>query len=127
MPSEVLTLNGRDTIITTCKDGSIVWEVDVIEYMDMDRAETIFGEDIMEIHFTKDNTNDIKTSDPVIGKYHSIGSGKYYIVSDDGIYYYKCKLDNSTFTKLNPNSIIQILTIYQDKYESYKMLKIIAK
>jgi len=119
MPSEVLTLNGRNSLITTCTNYSLIWEVDVKSYMDMDKAETIFGQDIMEIYFTRVE----KTSEPIIGKYYQTGSGEYYIVSDDGIYY----LDSTTLTKLKPNSIIQILNIQQDEYHSYKMLKVIAK
>ena len=124
MPSEVLMLNGKKSYITTCKDGSIVWEVNVDACIDMDRAEKIFGEDIMYIY--SETKRDILEPD-IAGKYYQIGSGEYYIVSDDCIHHYECNYDNSTLTKLKPNAVIQILCLQQDEYYCYKMLKIIAK
>ena len=119
MSSTVLSLNGKQSYITTCKDGSIVWEVNVDACIDMDRAERIFGEDIMEVYSISKRT----TLDPIIGTYYYLGSGDYYIVSEDSIY----SKTNTTLTKLKPNAVIQILTLQQDEYHSYKMLKIIAK
>ena len=114
-----LVLNGKNTTITTCIDGSIVWEVSVDYPMDMDKAERIFGEDIMEVY----SISERKTQDPIIGKYYYLGSGDYYIVSEDSIYRYE---RNKTPTKLKSNTMIQILYCIQDEFSKYTMLKFIA-
>ena len=114
-----MVLNGKNTYITTCIDGSIVWEVSVDHYMDMDKAKRIFGEDIMEVY----SISERNTQDPIIGKYYYLGSGDYYIVSEDSIYRYE---RNKTVTKLKSNTVIQILYCIQDEFYKYTMLKFIA-